>query len=566
MYKAFLSLRYLRTRYIALASIVSVMLGVATMIVVNSVMKGFTSEMRSRIQGLLSDVVIETNSLDGAVNAREKFELVRSVAGDKIAGMTATVEVWGLITFPFAGQYTTRPITLIGIEPEGKASVGPFKQYLESYHAILEGKKVVRPPLRSPKTPAGWELTAEALAWRKEIKQHEKWFKDHLENSHEAPGEGDESKPPLVPVGHSDSKTAPRAPVVAAVPKQLPGKLPANPGEKPLEKPSATPDLDDPFASKSSLLQPAGSPAEVDGKPFDESAPMDARVIVGAGLLRFNYEDSKTGKTKTQEMVRPGEDVTISTVTGGRPPKPAYLTATVVDVFKCGMSEYDSNLVFCNLAELQKVRVMFDPQNPNDPDRKSITSIQIKLKNFADAPEVIERLQAVFPPGIFTIKTWEQKQGPLLAAVEIETGILNVLLFLIIAVAGFGILAIFFMIVVEKTRDIGVLKALGASSSGVMSIFLSYGLALGVVGSGVGVMLGLLVVRYINEIESVIAMVTGRKVFDDKIYYFPEIPTLVETRMVVWVTIGAIAIAILASVFPARRAARLRPVESLRYE
>ncbi len=155
MYKAFLSLRYLRTRYIALASILSVMLGVATMIVVNSVMKGFTSEMRSRIQGLLSDIVIETNSLDGAENAREMFKQVRSVAGEKIHGMTATVEVWGLITFPFAGQFTTRPITLIGIEPEGKASVGPFKQYLESYHAVLDGKKVVRPALRSPKEPSG---------------------------------------------------------------------------------------------------------------------------------------------------------------------------------------------------------------------------------------------------------------------------------------------------------------------------------------------------------------------------------------------------------------------------
>ena len=83
MYKAFLSLRYLRTRYIAMASIVSVMLGVATMIVVNSVMKGFTAEMRSRIQGLLSDIVIETNSLNGAENARKMFAEIRNVAGDK---------------------------------------------------------------------------------------------------------------------------------------------------------------------------------------------------------------------------------------------------------------------------------------------------------------------------------------------------------------------------------------------------------------------------------------------------------------------------------------------------
>ena len=89
--------------------------------------------------------------------------------------------------------------------------------------------------------------------------------------------------------------------------------------------------------------------------------------------------------------------------------------------------------------------------------------------------------------------TWRDKQGALLAAVQMETTILNVLLFMIIAVAGFGILAIFYMIVVEKTRDIGILKSLGASGRGVMGIFLAYGLSLGLVGSGVGMVAGLLV-------------------------------------------------------------------------
>ena len=103
----------------------------------------------------------------------------------------------------------------------------------------------------------------------------------------------------------------------------------------------------------------------------------------------------------------------------------------------------------------------------------------------------------------FRVSTWEQKQGPLLAAVAVEQSILNMLLFFIIAVAGFGILAIFSMIVVEKTRDIGVLKALGASTAGVRGIFLGYGLLLGVVGSGVGMVGGLLFVHYINEIEKV---------------------------------------------------------------
>jgi lipoprotein-releasing system permease protein len=157
-------------------------------------------------------------------------------------------------------------------------------------------------------------------------------------------------------------------------------------------------------------------------------------------------------------------------------------------------------------------------------------------------------------------------QGPLLAAVQLETTILNILLFLIIAVAGFGILATFFMIVVEKTRDIGTLKALGASGRGIMSIFLSYGLLLGLVGSGVGLVGGLLFVEYINEVADVIEVITGQEVFDPTIYYFSEIPTIIHPLTLCWVTAGAIAIATLASVLPAYRAARMHPVQALRYE
>lgn len=109
-----------------------------------------------------------------------------------------------------------------------------------------------------------------------------------------------------------------------------------------------------------------------------------------------------------------------------------------------------------------------------------------------------------------------------------ETTILNILLFLIIAVAGFGILATFFMIVVEKTRDIGILKALGTTRQGVMSIFLGYGLSLGCVGSGVGMVIGLLFVANINQITALLESLTGREVFDPTIYYFQEIPTIVD--------------------------------------
>ena len=99
-----------------------------------------------------------------------------------------------------------------------------------------------------------------------------------------------------------------------------------------------------------------------------------------------------------------------------------------------------------------------------------------------------------------------------------------------------------------------------------MSIFLGYGLSLGAVGSGVGMVLGLLFVFNINAIASGLEFVTGQKVFDETVYYFQEIPTRIDPLTVCWVVIGAVLIAVLASILPALRAARLHPVEALRWE
>jgi len=519
MYKFLLCTRYLKTRYIALASIISVMLGVATMIVVNSVMAGFSSEMRGRIHGILSDMVLEAISMDGTPDCDRQMRIINEAAGEYIEAMSPTVEVYGLLSFRWGGQWIPRPVTIIGIQPASKAKVGTLVDHLENYQPVKDEKGcIVRAAERSADEPPDWKLLDSFLEYRRMRLQQQRLMRDDTDGEEDLGAGRRENLATVASTTHQD----------------LIDRIEADDASR--------------------------TDAEID------DGPLKARVYIGAQLISFRTEDKTDKKPRTVMMVQPGDDVTISTVSAGKPPEGRNFNATVVDIFKSGMSEYDSNLVFMNLEELQRVRGMIYPPDDLVNGVRSITSIQIKLKNFADAKIVADRLQAAFQPGFYQVRTWEQKQGPLLAAVDVESTILNVLLFMIIAVAGFGILAIFFMIVVEKTRDIGILKSLGASSRGVMSIFVSYGLSLGLVGSGVGVLVGLLFVRYINEIEKGLTVITGRKVFDETIYYFPSIPTKVNAATVVWVALGAVAIAILASILPARRAARLHPVQALRHE
>src|SRR5436305_1553148 len=130
MYKLLLSWRYLRTRYIALASIISVTLGVGTLIVVNSVMAGFTREMHVRLHGILSDVIIESHSLDGLVDPAWHIAEVRRVVGDDLVGITSAVHVPAMLTMTVRGQTSTRQITLIGVDEATYADVSDFREYL----------------------------------------------------------------------------------------------------------------------------------------------------------------------------------------------------------------------------------------------------------------------------------------------------------------------------------------------------------------------------------------------------------------------------------------------------
>jgi lipoprotein-releasing system permease protein len=483
VYQFLLCWRYLKTRYLAMLCIASVMLGVATLIVVNSVMGGFSKKLRERLHGLLSDVVIEAWDYNGFPDPEGKMQAIREdpFLSERIQSMTYVVESFAMLQYHFRGHQVTRTVRLIGVDAEERSRLGGFEEYLvhnrgePAFHLSMKGQQQY-----DRNHPFGWMT--------------------------------------------------------------FPEVEPAEPVE-----------IELPFD---------GGKAVGGGKPKPPPAPppseafVPERIIVGRAIAYF--PDPRAGAASPGKevcMLAQGDDVVITTVSGGKL-QPVWARFVVCDYFRSEMSEYDSNYVFVPRDYLQKLTAT----------EHRATSILIRLKDYGEADAVVTRLGEVLEGHPVTVLTWEKKQGPLLSAIKIERGLLNILLFLIIAVAGFGILAIFSMIVVEKTRDIGILKALGASNGGVMRIFLGYGLLLGIVGCVLGTALGITLTVYINEVEHVIATATGQEIFPRKVYYFDAIPTYISPVGVALINAGAIAIAVIFSVVPALRAALLHPVRALRYE
>jgi lipoprotein-releasing system permease protein len=505
MYRILLSWRYLQTRWIAMASIISVMLGVATLIVVNSVMAGFSEEMYKRLHGILSDLVCESGSMDGTPDPQSQMMRIEKVIGDQVEGMTPIVHVPALLRMKVRGEYHTRQINLIGIDESTYGDVSDFSQYLLHPDNQRQLSFLLREdgyaPGRKQFPPSGWRH-------RRLWAEGERILAERIRELR--------------------SRSAPSVPTTET------SNLP-----------------EDPYAS------------QVSEAVFDPAREQHSGIVLGIAIcsIRGRTED---GEVRDFYLAQPGDDVEVIFPNAGASPKPVNSYFTVVDLYESKMSEYDASFAFVPLRKLQEMRGMIDPLS----GITSVTSIQIKLKPGADLAATRDKLRAAFPPDQYgyRIQSWRDMQGPLLSAVQMETTILNILLFMIIAVAGFGILATFYMIVVEKTRDIGILKALGAPSRGVMSIFLGYGLSLGAVGAGVGMVLGLLFVGNINAIAAGLEMITGQEVFDPTVYYFDRIPTNTNPWTVMWVVGGAMVIAVLASVLPSLRAARLHPVLALRHE
>jgi lipoprotein-releasing system permease protein len=227
----------------------------------------------------------------------------------------------------------------------------------------------------------------------------------------------------------------------------------------------------------------------------------------------------------------------------------------VSGIFDVGYYEFNNFFIACSLANAQELSGLED----------SVQGLMVTLLDPDKAREVREELLAVLEPGV-RISTWEDENSDILDALLVEKNVMFYLLFFIMIVAAFGITSSLITFVVQKTREIGILKALGASGTQIMSIFFSQSLLVGVMGVTAGYGLGMLAVAYRNEFLLFLRSAMNFEIFPSRIYGFSQLPALVEAGDILIICGGSLLICLLAGMFPAWNAGRLKPVEALRHE
>jgi lipoprotein-releasing system permease protein len=227
----------------------------------------------------------------------------------------------------------------------------------------------------------------------------------------------------------------------------------------------------------------------------------------------------------------------------------------IVGIFNVGMYEYDSSLAYISLKEAQRFFDMGD----------SVTGIEIKIDNIYKAKEVARLIERNlgFP---YWTKDWMEMNKNLFSALRLEKVIMFIILFLIVFVAAFNIVGTLIMVVMEKNKDIAILKSMGATSRSIMRIFIIEGLIIGAVGTLLGGLAGLVAAVNMESIAGFFERMLGLEVFPRDVYYLDRFPSEVNHVDVVVIVVVALMLCFLATLYPSWKASKLDPAEALRYE
>lgn len=234
---------------------------------------------------------------------------------------------------------------------------------------------------------------------------------------------------------------------------------------------------------------------------------------------------------------------------------PRMASFRVAGIFGTGMYEYDSSLAFISIENAQKFFKLGD----------TVTGVEVKLRDIYSAEEVGRTIEGVLG-GSYWTRTWTDMNRNLFSALKLERVVMFIILMLIIIVAALNIISTLIMVVMEKGKDIAILKSMGATSTGIMKIFMIEGSVIGVIGAFLGTALGLLVALNLEKVVKFFEWLFDFTVLPPSVYYIDKLPSKVEPTVVVLIALVSLGISFLATVYPSWRASRLDPAEGLRYE
>jgi lipoprotein-releasing system permease protein len=227
---------------------------------------------------------------------------------------------------------------------------------------------------------------------------------------------------------------------------------------------------------------------------------------------------------------------------------------TVLGTFKVG-AELDGNLAYVHLQDMQTLMRTGD----------SIEGLRLRLDDLFQAPRVARELvNELGHP--YRGQDWTQTQGNLFQAIQMEKRMIGLLLLIIVAVAAFNIVSTLVMVVTDKQADIAILRTLGASPATIMGIFMVQGLTIGVLGTVVGVALGIVLALNVSDLVLWIEGMFGIQFLDANVYFISYLPSELRYEDVRFITLAALSLSLLSTLYPAWRASRVQPADALRYD